>query len=351
MSDRTPYPGSFRFLPSVAGILGAIVGYILASWGLGFWEALHSAVARYLSVATFLGSIAAPVTALFAYWALRIATKKKGHEITTPRKWTHRMVGIWLALAPAGHWMASSALFLYASRYSPPGGKMVPIAFGLIHIFLLALCISGAVFRIRGDTNLNRILKVYFVALTVCVAAQVAANWTYGPVLPLLYWGVIVVTIATIWSAIQFFTGQKSGNVPNSNQVPNSSAGELAKTEQKGVWIAEATGFILGALFMLVYFLTSQFDTRPTGPLTHSLLLVLSVAYLTAALFFEKRRVVAQLLLRFVGPILLTVELLILVLLHHNDETDPIRIVTVATIPAILLSAYAALSQRSGCPQ
>lgn len=342
ISSGSRFPQNFRLLPETGALLGVVVALFVASSGRGFWNTLHAAFTDYMQRVGTIAGLAVPIGAGAGFLLMRALQRKNIRQGIAPDRWPRLLLTIWLSVAPALHWFAALFLFLFASRYTPDGGKTTPIIFGVLHALLLVLSVSANACVFRKLRRADTVSLVYFALLTVALALPGETPAGFLHLMPFMFWAQKPVFMPV---ALVLYVGLSVSAVVVAKQHARSRGQEALSrsSDPKQMVVAESIGFSLAALSLLAYFITSQFDSRPTTPITHGLLLVQAASFMIGAFTFERRQDVARKFLRAIAPGLVIVELAAMVALHHRDETDPIMLMMVAMGMIVILAPVAAV--------
>ena len=329
MVNRT----NLALLPAIGALIGALAGFLHGAPDVGIWLPLHAAFSGFLLQAATISSTAALVLALCGLGAATMLRRRHGIEPPRLEHWSGAFLPVWRTLAPAAHFFGAAFCLLYASRYTPAGGKIVPIGFAVAHLVLLAASVWFLVHGVRGASPDRRLVVAYVVSTMAAVVIPLALRlqfWGHlGPLLDAclytLLGGVAVLGYARFKRRVDSLP-DKATDTPTARGNP-----ELI--------VVEAAGLLLTTLALLAYLMSSQFDTRPTSAFTHILFVLLALAYLTGVVSTDARYELTRRLYRLVCPALIAVEVLVLVTLHARDEADPILIMSVVVVPLTGIAA------------
>lgn len=326
-TEKTGIRLSVFLAPFYAAFLGAILALILANLSGGVWNSLHAAYGGNLQYTTVLAGFVVPIAALLAIGARTAAVSASFGSLHWLR--------LWLTVAPAGHWLAATTLLLYASRYTPPGGKIVPILIACAHLVLFCIAASLLIRHWRNGRAERNLAIAYVAGLAITILLAFTIGFGFrGHVAALTLSLVAAAVVASAAAAYRKLKGMPVGE----RFVPSP----LGRDDL----FLEVSGVVLAALALAAYLLTSQFDRTPTSALTHAALVLVALAYVVAAGSVAARSEAARWLFRLGGPALLGIALLVLVVLHYDGESDPITVVTVVLAPTVALCGVAALRDR-----
>lgn len=322
------------YLPAFGTFFGIVIAFfVTAHRGEGLWSELHSAFHGFLATISKTSTFTIPAGAFLGFICLLVVNPRKRHE----RSWVLRLsrgaIGTWLYLAPALHWFGSLYFLLSASRY---GGKVESVLSALLQIILLTFSIVAGISVVHGHKWALRSLLAYLclsVLASLLFLFRIPAGLIqFAPVgswLPpsevgayVLFGVTLVFHLVLIFSAVVAL-----GRDTKDQQERNRLAKPLPESQTANIIVRDSLFAFMSVLFLLVYFLTSQFDTQPTTPLSHILFLVLAVIFGIATLLpLRYSNMAKNLFFRFGIPLMI-VESILLVARHHQDETDPIILV------------------------